>query len=424
MAHNKGESGSFFALTRHDEYFLTGGDLFVMVDHVQFRIHKFFFERESPFFRSQFTAPAAPGAHKPGSSESTAIILDGLKPAEFARFLWVFYNPKYSIYNASVDDWSVILRLAHRWTFHEVKELAIRELERLDSPDIDRIVLYHDCEVDRNLLIPRYAALCHREEPLNLEEGKRLGLETILMIARAREFARGPMLPSGARSPTAASLGQSEMVGLIRELFGIPSPIVDEPAATNMVTLPSMTPPQPPIQFTTSNNGNQSPKIHNRNSSVTTTNGKPSGPVISTSSNGSATSSAPENPPKPPSKTDSLATQEQGATGPASGSSLNNRLEKTVSKMLGSSTDPLKDGSKDPGKDTVNDTNTVKDVANDAPKSSPATTEAGANRGRPAAINTAVTAQNNDIVDLLKGEDSNGKQSPTPRNSKKWVAKK
>ena len=203
------------------------------------------------------------------------------------------FSRKYSIYNASVEDWTVILRLAHRWSFHEVHALAIRELEKLDSPDIDRIVAYHDCEVDRNLLIPRYAALCHREQPLELEEGQRLGLETTLMIARAREFARGNLMPSGARSPTAATLAQHEMITLIRGLFGIPAPITEEsPVEPSAATFPS-------TSTTTTNGTNGSmasdagedQKGNNRKSTTVPT-GRPT-PVIQTStiSNTNATSS-------------------------------------------------------------------------------------------------------------------------------------
>ena len=199
---------------------------------------------------------------------------------------------KYSIYNASVEDWTVILRLAHKWSFHEVKDLAVRELERLDSPDIDRIVAYHDCEVDRNLLIPRYAALCHRERPLELEEGMRLGLETTLMIARAREFARGSLTPSGARSPTAASLARDEMITLIRELFGIPAPITDVSVPSSAVATTSTA----TINGSNGAHGATAPdagedpaKGHAR----ATANGRPTPPTIQTSTvpNTNATSS-------------------------------------------------------------------------------------------------------------------------------------
>ncbi|KAF8341036.1 hypothetical protein F5887DRAFT_977868 [Amanita rubescens] len=385
MTHSKGDSSSSFgltSLTRHDEYFLNGGDLYLMVEHVQFRVHRYFFERESTFFRNKLAGSASPGAHKQGGSESTAIILgDGLKPAEFARFLWVFYNPKYSIYNASVEDWTVILRLAHRWSFHEVKDLAVRELQKLDSPDIDRIVAYHDCEVDRNLLIPRYAALCHREQPLELEEGQRLGLETTLMIARAREFARGSLLPTGARSPITATLAQHEMITLIRGLFGIPAPVTEEsPVEPGAPVFPTIT------STTTTNgtNGSMAPDVgeeqkgSNRKNTAAPT-GRPN-PVIqiSTTSNTNATSSAPElAPPKPPSKHES----EHGPTSASTTSSFSNKLERMVSNALGSGADASKDGNKDGGKDSNKDASTNKD-SKETTKAGAGTTESGADRGR------------------------------------------
>ena len=99
---------------------------------------------------------------------------------------------------------------------------------------------------------------------------------------------------------------------------------------------------------------------------------------------------------------------------------------------MGSNTDSSKDGAKD----TVNDTNTVKDAANkdaankdatnkdtmtnkDTTKNGGINTEAGNNRGRPDTINTAVSAQSNDGIDLLKGENNSGKQSPIPKGGKK-----
>ena len=34
-----------------------------------------------------------PGNVRQGGSESTAIMIDDVTPDEFAKFLWVFYNP-------------------------------------------------------------------------------------------------------------------------------------------------------------------------------------------------------------------------------------------------------------------------------------------------------------------------------------------
>ena len=132
---------------------------------------------------------------------------------------------KYSLYNTTHEDWTTILDLAHRWAFPEVKNLAVRELEKLELPDVDRVTVYHKYEVDKNLLVPRYAALCERESPLTLREGLQLGMETTLMIARAREYARANPTPSGARSPRVAGMPCDEMTHLVRELFEVPTAV-------------------------------------------------------------------------------------------------------------------------------------------------------------------------------------------------------
>lgn len=122
--------------------------------------------------------------------------------------------------------------LAQRWIFPEVKKLAIRELEKLQMPDIERIHVYQEYDVDRRLLVERYAALCERQEPLTFEEGMKLGMATSLMIARARECVRSPSV-GGMRSPSSVNLPSSEMMSIIKDLFNISdtaaySPI-DEP---------------------------------------------------------------------------------------------------------------------------------------------------------------------------------------------------
>jgi len=125
---------------------------------------------------------------------------------------------RYSLYDATVDDWSSILALAHRWSFPQVKSLVIRELEKLWMPDIDRIVLYHKYNIDRRLLISSYAALCEREKFVTLDEGLLLGMETVLRLSRARECARNS---SGSRSPSRAGLDSTEMHDIVKEHFGI-----------------------------------------------------------------------------------------------------------------------------------------------------------------------------------------------------------
>ncbi|KAJ7789072.1 hypothetical protein B0H14DRAFT_3575100 [Mycena olivaceomarginata] len=114
---------------------------------------------------------------------------------------------KYSLYNATIADWSTILELAHRWQFAEVKALAVRELEKLEMSDVDRIVLYHPFGVDESYFVPRYAALAERPELLAVEQG-------------------------GLRSPSPASVSVEELAGIIKDHFGIksvPEPTPEKP---------------------------------------------------------------------------------------------------------------------------------------------------------------------------------------------------
>jgi len=138
---------------------------------------------------------------------------------DFSRFLWVFYNPAYSIYEAPVEDWAAILGLAHHWKFSQVKDLAIREMEKLTIPALSKITIYHRYEVNRDLLFQSYMDLCLREEPLTIVEAKDLGLETWLMISTARETIRRG---DGSASP-ATNRSTEEVERVIGQVFDLPN---------------------------------------------------------------------------------------------------------------------------------------------------------------------------------------------------------
>ena len=88
------------------EYYLPGGDLFVLVDNTLFHVHSYFFRRESQDWRNLL------GTTTTGHSADAPLILNNkfalyppTTPLLFASFLWVFYNPRYSIYKASQQTW-------------------------------------------------------------------------------------------------------------------------------------------------------------------------------------------------------------------------------------------------------------------------------------------------------------------------------
>ncbi|KAH9975549.1 hypothetical protein BGW80DRAFT_104355 [Lactifluus volemus] len=206
---------------RHRSYFIHEGDVTIRVENYFFRVHKYFLTRESAYFRLRLAASPVPGHDLPGSSEANPLVLDEATSDAFACFLWVFYNPKYSIYAATPDQWSCILELAQKWGFKDVEKLCIRELEKLDLSPVDRIQIYQRFKLDDTLLLDCFETLTTRDEPIDFEEGAKLGLKTSLHIARAREFSRSPDT-GGPRSP-AVQLKSPDLRLLISNIFQLPS---------------------------------------------------------------------------------------------------------------------------------------------------------------------------------------------------------
>ncbi|KAG2137431.1 uncharacterized protein EDB93DRAFT_1091189 [Suillus bovinus] len=205
----------------HKDYYLRGGDMNVLIGNYHYRIHSHFFYRESLIWRQMLDASPDGGEH--GTTDAPSpFTLDDVKSEDFDRFLWVIYNPQYSLYDAPAETWLSILDLAHRWNFCNIKDFAIRELEKLNIEPIDKIVAYHDYKINKTLLLPAYIAMCKREKPLSLAEGTKLGMETVLRLADARERARQQAAENGIRSPTFDDFQDIQMEDMVREVFGIP----------------------------------------------------------------------------------------------------------------------------------------------------------------------------------------------------------
>lgn len=62
-----------------------------------FRVHRYFLERESSYFRLRLDNSTRPDREAPGSSELNPLVLDEATSDAFACFLWVFYNPYVTI---------------------------------------------------------------------------------------------------------------------------------------------------------------------------------------------------------------------------------------------------------------------------------------------------------------------------------------
>jgi len=120
------------------------------------------------------------------------------------------------------EHWVTILDLATRWKFPNVRDLAVRQLQKLDIKPVERVVLYDKYDLDKNLLLPAYTLLC-KESSRSVKGGEQLGMPTVLKISEARECAQRVAAERGCHSPTSADTPDDELAEIIRGVFGINS---------------------------------------------------------------------------------------------------------------------------------------------------------------------------------------------------------
>jgi hypothetical protein len=89
---------------------------------------------------------------------------------------------------------------------------------------VEKIQIYQEFNIDENLLHGAYVALTIRPEPLDMDEGNKLGLSTSLKIAQARELARASSGAADIFGPAAARLEESEVQSLIKDVFRLQEP--------------------------------------------------------------------------------------------------------------------------------------------------------------------------------------------------------
>ncbi|KAI6046313.1 hypothetical protein EDC04DRAFT_3006283 [Pisolithus marmoratus] len=221
-------------IPRHAEYYLDGNTTF-LVEGQLFRVHRYFFERESEFFRNYLI----PSDECNGTDEKPYSL--DVTSEDFAKLLWVWYNPSYHREDQPRDTWLTILTLARRWGFESIIELVIYELEQLEMGATERISVYTEHEIDKRLLIPSYIELCRSPTLPSLTEAAWLPMEILLGLTVARERALCRAAELGSSSPTSAVLEDEDLVAIIVDVFGIESTADDDPQPPNEQGNPART---------------------------------------------------------------------------------------------------------------------------------------------------------------------------------------
>ncbi|TFK74674.1 hypothetical protein BDN72DRAFT_853980 [Pluteus cervinus] len=176
-------------LTKHPEFFLVGGDIYLQAEQTLFRVHSHFLIRDSSRFRYLFRPPSRPAKQRRGTTPRRPIRLD--EKAETLELLFqVIYNPRYNMYSFTTRQWGLVLDIAHRWELKAIREVAISEVDKILSPTSRRIGFYSRHKVPSSRLIPYYLELCLRPDCLSDDEIVIIGQGVSSTIMRTRERSR------------------------------------------------------------------------------------------------------------------------------------------------------------------------------------------------------------------------------------------
>ncbi|KAJ3753976.1 hypothetical protein EV360DRAFT_52505 [Lentinula raphanica] len=181
-------------LFRVSHYFLVECSLYAhslesQVEDTLYRIHKYFFQRDSPVFGAMFSLPVPNGEQPEGDVDGRPIHLDGIQCVDFDRLLSVMYPEDFNSSELfTVDEWQSVLKLSSQWDFDSLRKLAIKHIGCVAS-SADLVLLGHKYDVSEWLL-PHYISLCSRDEPLTLQEGRKLGVDTVITINQIRSQIR------------------------------------------------------------------------------------------------------------------------------------------------------------------------------------------------------------------------------------------
>ncbi|KAL4075294.1 hypothetical protein V8B97DRAFT_2022287 [Scleroderma yunnanense] len=147
------------------------------------------FKQESTIFRDMFSMPQGDQNSVEGLNDDKPIRLDGVAKTDFEQLLNALFHRQHGSVPGlpfSVDEWTSVLKLSTKWDFKRLRQAAVDALLASQIGPVDRIVLARQYDI-RHWLVPALNELAKRQQPLGLDEGARLGLETALKLASVRE---------------------------------------------------------------------------------------------------------------------------------------------------------------------------------------------------------------------------------------------
>ncbi|EUC54202.1 BTB/POZ domain protein [Rhizoctonia solani AG-3 Rhs1AP] len=174
------------AIAPHPQFFLDNTLVAIQIEKTLFNVHKYQLIK-SEVFSEMFNNSKGEGDEpEPGSSPEHPIVIKGVAAADFAALLQVLYESHFSR-NQHVPQPPLIIpsfRLANLLNFSELRAYLLPLAEK-NLDDVDKINFAREFDI-KEWLAPAHVRLCQREKPLNTEEARKLGVDSVLILWRMR----------------------------------------------------------------------------------------------------------------------------------------------------------------------------------------------------------------------------------------------
>ncbi|THH09626.1 hypothetical protein EW145_g1869 [Phellinidium pouzarii] len=193
----------FRQLTCSDRFWFEDGSVVIKVEDTLYNVHKSLLKSQSVFFREKLSlrynfATILGSRQRPHiidvEKSDFDLLLDFIYPVQVQLIvsknkIWrsnTLSRKCGSKLDHTTKEWLSILAVSTKLNFTSIRTAAINTLSEVIGL-AERIRLGRERSVSE--WFPEcYRQLCKREEPLSLEEGKELGLEDVIKVARAREM--------------------------------------------------------------------------------------------------------------------------------------------------------------------------------------------------------------------------------------------
>ncbi|KAJ7286928.1 hypothetical protein C8J57DRAFT_1048994, partial [Mycena rebaudengoi] len=156
---------------KHPKFWFADGNCIVMVADTEYNVHRYLFAGTKAFSGQ-------------GIGGMSPYYLSATK-TDFERLLTILYPASHGEHECeTTEEWTSVLRLADRWDMHDIRRLAIAQLELCAGP-VDKIALGERYGV-QEWLVPAYLELCTRKAPITTTEGYQIGVEALVRIAELK----------------------------------------------------------------------------------------------------------------------------------------------------------------------------------------------------------------------------------------------